>query len=304
MADCVSHREMDEPRRCAASTILLPMSRELKDRVIIITGASAGIGEATAIECAKQGMKVVISARREDRLNEVAESIQQAGGEALVVPCDVTKDDEVNTLVGKTVEHFGGLDVMFANAGYGIFSPIADTPMEDVRAIFETNFFGTVRCINAAVPIMRKQESRGHILICTSSISEIGLPMYGYYAATKSAQDAIGCAMRAELALEGIDVSTVHPIGTKSEFFDVVREISPDLDGRAVDFNTPASMMHSSEQVARAIIACLKKPKPEVWPALLGRGVRFGLAISTAFPGLSAWNLRGMMRDRYKKNGD
>ncbi len=272
------------------------MAQRLDGRVIAITGASSGIGAATAVACAAAGMDVALAARRRDRLRDVAAQVERHGRRALVVGCDVQRDQDVQRLIESTVGELGTLDAVFANAGYGIFAKIVDTSPAQSRDMFETNFWGTVRCIQAAVPVMRRQGS-GHLLICTSAVSEISPPMYGYYAATKAAQDAIAGAMRAELTDENIQVSTVHPIGTETEFFDVVRRRSP--DGHTdLELNTPAVLAHSADRVARAVVRCLRRPRPEVWPSI---GARYGLAFTTAAPRVSAWAMRNLLRRRFAR---
>jgi len=257
-----------------------------KDRVIVIAGASSGIGAATAIECGKMGMKVVLAARRIDKLKAVADRV---GPSAISIECDVTKDEDVQRLVDQTIEKCGRLDVMFANAGYGLFAPVLETTEQEMRDIFETNFWGTIRCIQKAAPVMQRG---GHIVICSSGASEISVPFYGFYAATKAAQDSIGGALRAELTDRGIFVTTVHPVGTKTSFFDVVTEVSREA-GHGL--NTPAPMVQTPEHVARRIAKCLRRPRPEVWPS---NGARFGVAIMTAFPRLCSIVLLKMMRRR------
>jgi len=272
------------------------MAKNLTGRVIVITGASSGIGAATAVACARAGMDVALAARREDRLCKVAELVRSYGTRARVVPCDVQRDGDVSNLIKSTMCEWGRLDALFANAGYGLFSKVADTSPALIRDIFETNFWGTVRCIQEVVPVMRGKGG-GHLLICASAVSEIGLPMYGYYAATKAAQDAIAGAMRAELAEEHILVSSVHPIGTETEFFDVVRQISPDAHGDEC-FNTPSRLTHTAEKVARSVVNCLRRPRPEVWPSA---PARLGLAMTTAVPCLSAWSMNNLLHRRYEK---
>jgi len=239
-------------------------------------------------------MHVVLAARREDRLKQVAEEATTHGVKALPIVCDVQKDADVNHAVEQTVEQFGRLDAVFANAGYGIFNAILDTPDEQVRDIYETNFFGTLRTIRAAIPHLK--ERGGHVLICTSACSEISLPMYGFYASTKSAQDGMAGALRAELHGTGIDVSTVHPIGTRTEFFEVAARIAGKPD---VGLNTPSNLMHSAEYVGRCVVRCLRRPRPEVWPSV---GVRFGVALTTAIPFLADWSLRRIVARRYKNS--
>ena len=271
------------------------MPRRLKQRVIVITGASSGIGAATAQVCAAAGMYVVLAARREARLRQVAGRITAAGGRAEPIVCDVRRDKDVGALLARTVATFGRLDVLFANAGYGLFAPVMDTTDAQMRDLFETNFFGTIRCIQAAVPVIRRTSDHGHVLICASAVSEISLPMYGLYAATKAAQDSVGGALRAELADQHINVTTVHPIGTRTEFFDVVARQSACA---GAGLNTPAAMTHGVERVARLVLRCLRRPKPELWPSAT---TRLGVALATAAPSLSAWLLRRMLARRRRQ---
>ena len=272
------------------------MPRSLKNRVIVITGASSGIGAATAVACAQAGMHLVLAARREEKLRQLADRLNAAGARAVPVVCDVRRDADVHALIERTVDAFGRLDVMFANAGYGLFAKVIDTTDQQMRDIFETNFFGTVRCIQAAVPLIRRTSDQGHILICSSAASEISVPMYGFYAATKAAQDSIGGALRAELAGRQIAVSTIHPIGTHSEFFNVVEQESANA-GHGL--NTPTALMHSTDRVAKAVLRCLRRPRPEVWPSAT---IRLALAAATASPAFGAWLLRRMFARHKKTN--
>ena len=270
------------------------MAIDLHDRVIVITGASSGIGAATAIACVRAGMDVVIAARREDRLAQVAQQAQQYGRRVLPVVCDVANDNDVHRLIETTMAQFGRLDVLFANAGVSFIAPVLETPDDQLRRLFEINFFGTIRCIHAAMPAIRQTyrdttsmphqaNRRGHILICSSCVSEIGLPMYGAYCATKAAQDSIAQALRAELATEPIYVSSVHPVTTRTELIDQAYKSSPSPKARRA---THRIFEQSSEKVAQSVIHCLQKPCPEVWPHRL---TRFGLAVCTAFPRIAEY---------------
>lgn len=269
------------------------MARDLTDRVIVITGASSGIGAATALACAEAGMDVVLGARREDRLREVAEQVQRAGRRAITMACDVDRDADVERLAAQAESHFGRLDAAFANAGYGLYASVAETSDAAMHAIFETNFHGTMRLIRAVVPALERREDGGHVLICSSAVSEIGLPMYGAYCATKAAQDAIASAMRGELADRGIRVSSVHPVGTRTDFFETARVRSNE---QTATFNTPSALQQTAAQVARAVLRCLRRPRAEVWPHW---PTRLGLAMVTAFPALGAMSMRGLYRKRY-----
>lgn len=271
---------------------------------MIITGASAGIGAATAVAAAREGMRVVLAARRADRLEQAAILCRQAAGHTgdedpvLIVPTDVRSDEQVQRLVNAALERFGRIDAAFANAGYGLYRGVAEMSDEQWREIFETNFYGTLRLIRAALPAMRARGS-GHVLICSSALSELGIPMYGAYSATKAAQDAVASALRGELAGENILVTSVHPIGTATEFSEVVRRTSGVSAGTGHNGtpsrNTPARLVHRPERVARAVVGCLRRPKAEVWPSV---GARWGLALTTALPGLGAWAMRRLVRRR------
>jgi NAD(P)-dependent dehydrogenase (short-subunit alcohol dehydrogenase family) len=276
------------------------MARDLRDRVIAITGASSGIGAATAEACARAGMHVALAARRVDRLGEVARRVEAAGRRALVVPCDVDRDADVDALIARTLETFGRLDAAFANAGYGLDAAVMDTADEQMRAIFETNFYGTLRVIRAAVPAMRRLLSgelrppagpppSAHVLICSSAASEVAPPTYGAYAATKAAQDAVACALRAELARERIHVTSVHPIGTDTEFFARARRSGS--APRDPAGGTPVALRQTPGHVAARIVRAMRqdRPAPEVWPHTLSR---LGIAAGMVAPRLVAWALR------------
>ena len=263
------------------------MSRSLQDKVIFITGASSGIGRVTALRCAEAGMDLALAARREDKLDEVAQAVTDKGRRALAIRCDVDQDEPTQAALQQAFDHFGRMDVIFANAGYGYFGEVDQTPESQHRAIFETNYFGTLRTLKFGLPLIRQTpDGLKHILICSSAASEIGLPMFGAYSATKAAQDSIAGAMRAELRDEGIYVSSIHPVGTKTEFFDTASELSR---SDALQHNAPDMFTQSAEYVADRIVACLRKPRAEVWPSVLAR---FGMAGATALPGLTAWVMK------------
>ena len=261
--------------------------RELQDCVILITGASSGIGAATALACAAAGMHVVLQARRRDRLAAVAERIAEAGGRAHLSVGDVGDPAAATQAVDAAVEQFGKLDATLANAGYGVTARGLDLPIREHEALFRTNYFGTVHTLRAAAEAMRNGAGLKHLLVTSSCVSELGPPLYGPYAATKAAQDALTQAVRAELRPEGFRVSSIHPIGTRTEFF----EQAAYARHSGQTLNTPPGLMQSAEHVAQRIVRCLRRPVPEVWPS---RPARFAAAAATACPRLTAWAL-----DRY-----
>lgn len=277
------------------------MPIELGGKPIVITGASSGIGAATAIACAAAGMPVALGARRQDRLNEVVEVIRKRGGRAVAVETDVTNPASCAALIDAAVREFGSLYAVYANAGYGDEVAVDAMSDERMRAIFETNFFGTLNTIRPALPHLRRNPGphRGHVLICSSCLARMAIPYYGAYSATKAAQAHIGRAMMFELEPEGIHVSTVHPIGTRTELFDLIAVRSAQNGGAAqIIAHTPDRFMQTPEYVANKTLACLRRPRAEVWTGFRGGFVRFGTAVCTFAPWMGDWVLRGMVKRR------
>jgi len=261
--------------------------KNLTDRVIAITGASAGIGRATAIACANAGMDVVVSARRLEPLDSLVEQIESTGRRAVAVVSDVTSKEDSQQLVQIAQDTFGRLDAILANAGRGLNRPVDEMTDEDMRSIFEVNFFGTMNTVHAALPIFKEQK-HGHILMTSSCLSRFSLPFHGAYAATKASQTQIARAMRLELAGKGIDVSVVHPITTITDFFEVSAEVSG-TPNEGASRHAPKMFVQPASRVANAIVRCLKKPRPEVWTSHIVRTVAGTMVI---FPFLGDLLLR------------
>src|SRR5262245_59511604 len=149
---------------------------KLEGQVVIITGASAGIGEQTARRLARGGARVVINARRQDRLDVLKNEIEAPGGQALAVAGDVTSPDDRTKLVERTLAEFGRIDALVNNAGYGVRGPIEIVPLEDVRRNFETNVFSLIGLSQLVIPVMRKQ-SAGRIINISSVAGRIARPL-------------------------------------------------------------------------------------------------------------------------------
>jgi short-subunit dehydrogenase len=271
--------------------------RDLTDSVIVITGASSGIGAATALACAGAGMDVVLNARRADRLEAIAERVGDLGRRAVIVDGCVTEADMSERLLDTAIAEFGRVDAVFANAGYGLNKPFVDETDDDLRRIFEVNFFAAVDLLRAGARRLL-DTGGGHLLMCSSCLSKFALPDHGAYSATKSAQAAVCSAMRLELAGHGIEVSSVHPITTTTELFDVSARTSglePPANG--VPEHAPGFLVQPPERVARAIVACLRRPRREVWTSLLVRTVAGAMTI---FPPLYDWSMRRQMKAEMK----
>lgn len=186
-------------------------------RTAIVTGASSGIGRATALELAVKGANVVLASRNRQRLESVADEIGGPSRQTLVIPTDVTERFSVEALVRRTVEEYDAVDILVNNAGMGLYAPIAGGSLENMRRLFDVNFFGAVHCMQAVVPYMVSQR-RGHIVNVSSIAGKIAPPYMGAYAATKHALVAASDALRSELGGTGVHVSTIYPGLTQSSF--------------------------------------------------------------------------------------
>ncbi len=248
--------------------------------VVVITGASSGIGRALAVGLAARGANLVLTARRLDRLNALND---QLGGNHLVVQADVACSEDCRRLVDESVKHFGRIDTLVCNAGYGLAKTIADTNAEEFRKIFQTNVFGTTEVAVAAIPFLKNQPERdgwrGQIMIVSSAVARRGLPYFGAYSATKAAQLSIAEALRVELQPLKIAVTSVHPVGTETEFFDLAGQNG----GSVVPPPGKGEVRQTAETVAAKMIKAIEKPRPEVWPLA---SARLGISIGTLVPGL------------------
>ncbi len=245
-------------------------------RVVAITGASAGIGKATALRLARDGAAVAICARRADRLDAVAAEMTAAGGRALAIAADVTRGAEMDAFVARTVERFGRLDVMLCNAGFGIAGAIDDITPEQMQQLMDVNYTGTFHAARAALPVFRRQGA-GHVIMVSSIVGKRGVPYMGAYSATKFAQVGLAECMRSELLGTGIHVSVVYPVSTETEFFEVMSRET----GTAV---TRAFGPHQTvETVADAIARAIDRPVPEVYPHFTSRALVILNAVAPGF---------------------
>lgn len=233
---------------------------DLRDKTVIVTGASAGIGRATSELFAEKGAYVVMTARREDRLNEIRQRIELKGGRAEVWAGDITDEQRISDMVASVADKRGQLDILINNAGYGLESSIVSIPTHSIKRLFDVNLFGYFYAARAVIPYMVKQKS-GHIMNVSSMIVQAAVPFMSYYTATKAAIAAWSRCMRAELEPLGIKVSEVYPGNTATEFYET-----------APDFTTTGSMRRYGhgglppEAVARAIVHAAEQPVPEVYP--------------------------------------
>jgi short-subunit dehydrogenase len=176
-------------------------------RVVIVTGASSGLGVAIARAFAAEGARVTLAARNADRLRQTATGLS---GEVLTVACDIAKSTDVDNLIQQTIARFGRLDILVNNAGVGMVAPVEFVEMPDAVALFETNFFGALHCIQAALPHL-KQQRRAHIVNVASISGLRAIPNIAIYSAAKAALIALSDSLRIELRGSGIGVTVVCP---------------------------------------------------------------------------------------------
>lgn len=273
------------------------MAIELAGKPIAITGASSGIGRAAALACARAGMPVAAAARREDRLRELVREIEGLGGRAIGAALDVTDGAACAAFIARAEAELGPLYAVFANAGYGLERAIHDMTEQELREIFETNFWGSLNVIRPALRGMLERSS-GHVLWCSSCLSKVGTPYSGAYSATKAAQDHLGRAMRHELKGRGLRVSTVHPVGTRTELWEVLERRS---GGTTAIAGKPNRMfLQSAEHVADAVVKCLRRPRGEVWTSPT---VRLLFALLNAAPQTGDMVLGWVVRRRLRAAG-
>ena|SRR5688572_18707941 len=260
----------------------------LANRVAAITGASSGIGLACAEHLAREGVAVVLGARRIDRLERAAARIRAAGGRAEAVPVDVTIEEEVTRFASRAVEGFGSLDIMICNAGFGYYGTVDDTPPDVMRRMMDVNFMGTYYGARATLPIFRQQK-RGHLLIVSSIVGRRGIGMMSGYSATKAAQAGFAESLRSEFAGSDIHVSAVFPISTETEFRSAMaRDYGHDISG--------LGPRQSVDHVARIIVDCIRRPHPEVYPHRASRALPILNAVA---PGLTDTFMRRFGRRRH-----
>jgi short-subunit dehydrogenase len=247
---------------------------KIEGQVVIITGASAGIGEETARRLARGGARVVINARRQDRLDSLKREIETNGGKALAIGGDLTSNDDRARLVDQTVKDFGRIDALVNNAGYGVRGPIEIVPLEDIRRNFETNVFSLIGLSQMVIPIMRKQGS-GRIVNISSVAGRIARPLSSVYDSTKHALEAISDGMRGELAPFRIKVVIVEPGFILTEFLQVSSDVSRPVTEREspysrffASFNQGTDRMRRMagrpDDIARLIETALTATRPRI----------------------------------------
>ncbi|MBA3867617.1 MAG: SDR family oxidoreductase [Anaerolineae bacterium] len=245
------------------------MTPHLRDQVVVITGASSGIGRATALRFGKTGAKIVLAARNVVGLQEVADEIRLLGSDALVVPTDVAEWAQVEHLAHSAMAAFGRIDTWVNDAGVGVYATAEETSVEETHQVMQTNFMGMVHGVKAALPYMEKQHS-GTIINVGSVESQMALPFNSAYAASKHAIKGYTEALRMELdnAQSGINVTLIMPAAMNTPFFNHA------LSKLGV-LPRPAGPVYQPESVAEAIVYAAEHPQRDVYVG--GGGKLFGM---------------------------
>ena len=254
-----------------------------QDKVVIITGASAGIGKALALQLAARGAKVVIAARRLERLEELAAECRALGGEVLAVQTDVTDEGQCKALIDKTVAKFGHLDMLINNAGLAATALFEDFP--DLKVFYHTmavNFNGAVNCTYYALPFLKK--TKGRIVNVSSLGGKVSIPYNTPYCASKFAMHGFSDSLRTELKQHGVSVTVICPYWVVTEFHEAQLDKNGNPRGPRGRSMYSKRMM-TADQCAGITLRAAEKRRSEV---LMGPGW-FGVWVKLIAPGLLDW---------------
>ena len=229
---------------------------QLKGKVVLITGASSGFGARSAHLFAKEGAKVVLAARRLNRLQDLVNEIQDHGGEALAMPVDVANLDEISLMVQSTLDFYGKIDILFNNAGFGRLDWLENLDMKrDIETQIAVNLTGLIQVTRAVLPQMIKQ-GEGHIINMSSVAGFTAAPLYSVYAATKFGVRGFTDALRREVRHMGIRVSGIYPGGAETEFSSHTGK-----DSAKKNIKTPAWLRMTPDFVAEQVVKVAKRPR-------------------------------------------
>jgi short-subunit dehydrogenase len=261
------------------------MKRDLRGKRIILTGASSGIGEALAKVLAREGARLVLAARSEDKLQALAKSLP---GESLLVPTDITQDADRQRLLDRAVERFGGVDILINNAGVCSWAHFTDSTEEVMRTVMEVNFFGPADLTQRAIPILSQGEQPA-VLNVASMCGRRGMPAFSEYSASKFALCGLTEALRAELVRFGIDALLVVPGLTRSN---LAKHYLLSKGRADIDHERGMEPMYVAEQIVRS----LRKNKTE---AVLGGEARWILRFNKFLPRFTDWLIARRVRKLY-----
>jgi NADP-dependent 3-hydroxy acid dehydrogenase YdfG len=260
------------------------MSNCFLDQIAIVTGGSRGIGRATALALAQEGAHVTLAARTERELQATAQEVQALDREVLVVPTDVTQRDEVEQMVAKTLARWQRVDILVANAGAYVRSPVTELTVAAMERSMAVNFYGALHAVLSAQPHMLKQRS-GHIVLVASMDAKKGLPLDAPYVAAKFALAGFGEVLRQELHGSGVSVSTIFPGRVDTTLIEDLKV--PAISGKI-----------SPEDVATAIVHAIRRRRPEAILPLQARLLHY---VNVLSPRLGDWITRQLHLEGWEK---
>jgi NAD(P)-dependent dehydrogenase (short-subunit alcohol dehydrogenase family) len=260
---------------------------QLRGKVVVITGASSGIGRAAAMQFAQKGSRVVLAARGLASLQDVAGWCRRQGTEARAVATDVTQEAAVHRLASAALELTGRIDVWVNNAGVTTFAPLLEGPFEDHRRVFETNVYGSIYGSRAVIPIFRRQHA-GVLINVSSVLGKVGQPYVPSYVISKFAIQGLSETLRTALAEEqDIHICTLLPYAIDTPHFEHGADLVG-LDARAMP------PMQSPEHVAQALVSLAERPRRELY---IPRAAALGVALHGVFPRLADRMILEMTRE-------
>ncbi|HXW03192.1 MAG TPA: SDR family NAD(P)-dependent oxidoreductase, partial [Nitrosarchaeum sp.] len=243
-----------------------------KNKVVVITGASSGIGEASAIQFAKKGANIVLVSRREDKLLAVKKKITKFNVKTLVCPCDVSQKSQVKQMSKNVLDTFGQIDILVNNAGFVIYGKINELSIEEIESQMFTNYFGMIYCIKNFLPVMLEQNS-GHIVNVASVGASFGVPGIAAYCATKYAMLGFSEGLKHELHGTKIGVTVVSPIMVRTNLFE-----HPSFE----NFTKRATGISlGSDMVAKAVVKAANSKRLEI---VVPSVARVGIWAKHTFP--------------------
>jgi len=232
------------------------MKNRLKDRIALVTGASSGIGEATALALAEQGAKVAIAARRKDRLDQLAAKLSGLGAEPLVLVADLASEAEAQRIVEETQAHYGRLDILVNNAGVMYLEPVAEADLGRWRHMLELNVLSMIASTQAVLAGMRARRE-GHIVNISSVAGRVANPNAAAYAATKFGVVGFSESLRREVYKDNIRVSVIEPGMVDTELRD---HVGHEASRRAVNARAGEMRQLQAEDIADTIVFCVTRP--------------------------------------------
>ncbi len=228
----------------------------LSGTVALVTGASSGIGEATALALAAQGVKVALAARRTDRLDAVVKQIEAAGGEALALVCDVTDEAQVNQTVQAVKAKWGRLDMLVNNAGIAVLGPVLGADTSEWRRAFDINVLGLMYATHAVLPLM-KEQGRGHIINMSSVSGRVSFPGLSVYCATKWAVNGFSESLRQEAAPDNIRVTLIEPGLVTTE---INASVTDEATKAMLDSYSGSMRVLDASDIAAAVVYAASQP--------------------------------------------